>query len=171
MLTTGLTATRICDTIYESYQGGVMARDEEKYKAQKKYYEKNKKRISEKRKEYHKKYYEENKKVIIKRGKEYYSKNKDSVREYSRNQNFYNNYGITTVERDSMYDAQAGCCAICNKYCEKTGRDGLHIDHSHSTNKVRGLLCGMCNRALGNVGEDTAILERMIAYIREYNGS
>jgi hypothetical protein len=37
----------------------------------------------------------------------------------------------------------AGCCALCGK------RDGLNVDHCHTTGVVRGVLCGSCNLKIG----------------------
>ena len=45
-----------------------------------------------------------------------------------------------------MFDAQDGRCAIC---MNKSVTIRLAVDHSHSNNRVRGLLCRRCNRALG----------------------
>jgi uncharacterized protein YlaI len=45
-----------------------------------------------------------------------------------------------------MYDAQNGRCAICRKSLEYAD---VHTDHDHVTNRVRGLLCPLCNSRLG----------------------
>jgi Recombination endonuclease VII len=55
-------------------------------------------------------------------------------------------YGLTIEQWDHMLIAQAGRCALCN--------DPLlspHVDHSHDTGEVRGLLCLHCNTMLGRV--------------------
>ncbi|NGZ94966.1 MAG: hypothetical protein CV089_02325 [Nitrospira sp. WS110] len=44
-----------------------------------------------------------------------------------------------------MLETQHGVCAICQKRVQYH----LFVDHDHSTGKVRGLLCGWCNAALG----------------------
>lgn len=65
-----------------------------------------------------------------------------------------------------MLEAQGGVCAICGGV---TGYKRLTVDHNHTTGKVRGLLCDLCNRALGNVKENTELLRQMIVYLRRYN--
>ena len=45
------------------------------------------------------------------------------------------------------YDPRVGAvCAICGN--EPNGVS-LHVDHNHETGKVRGVLCGNCNRGIG----------------------
>jgi hypothetical protein len=51
-------------------------------------------------------------------------------------------------------------CQICNVELTKKC-----IDHCHSTNKVRGVLCNNCNTALGLVGDNIDTLHKMIAYL------
>jgi DNA-directed RNA polymerase subunit RPC12/RpoP len=56
----------------------------------------------------------------------------------------YAKYGMTKQEYTDMTLAQDWKCAICEKETK------LEIDHDHHTQKVRGLLCGRCNRKLGS---------------------
>ncbi len=76
-----------------------------------------------------------------------------------------NTYGLTLEQYDQMFEEQSGVC----KTCGKVNRDGrrLYIDHNHETGKVRGLLCHRCNSLLGFVKDDTAILQNIIAYLKE----
>jgi Recombination endonuclease VII len=69
--------------------------------------------------------------------------NKDKV-EASRQQRCY---GLSTEDRKALLARQGGVCGICKKKGRK-----LHVDHCHETGKVRGLLCGKCNRGLGHYG-------------------
>lgn len=41
----------------------------------------------------------------------------------------------------------------------------IQLDHNHTTNKIRGILCMNCNTALGNIKENLDILEAMKQYI------
>jgi hypothetical protein len=71
-------------------------------------------------------------------------------------------YGLTKEVFDVMIEKQEGACAICLVVPEKR----LHVDHCHTTNKVRGLLCSNCNMALGLFKDNTKTLERAIKYLK-----
>ena len=51
-------------------------------------------------------------------------------------------------------------CQICNVELIKKC-----IDHCHTTNKIRGVLCNNCNTALGLVGDNINTLQTMIGYL------
>jgi hypothetical protein len=71
------------------------------------------------------------------------------------------NYGLTEEAYSLLIIQQDYKCKICNK------EEKLHIDHDHNTNKIRGLLCGKCNKALGLFQDDPANLDKAAAYLRE----
>ena len=83
-------------------------------------------------------------------------------------------YGISAAELDALLAAQGGVCAICQK--PSRGRPNgksrpdhvpsLHVDHCHSTGRVRGLLCSPCNTMIGLSGEDPEVLLAAIEYLR-----
>lgn len=85
-------------------------------------------------------------------------------------------FGIN--EYNNLLESQDFKCAIC-KTTEikgrKSGRGGgvdvFYVDHDHKTGKVRGLLCNICNRTMGYVGENSGILEEMIKYLNKHNPS
>lgn len=64
-------------------------------------------------------------------------------------------YGVSDEEYQGMIAAQNGKCAACNRDHDPSKKMGaLHVDHDHSTGKVRGLLCRSCNAALGYLGDN-----------------
>lgn len=73
-------------------------------------------------------------------------------------------YGITPDSFYKMKEEQDSKCLICNS---KEDDKGLHIDHCHSTGKVRGLLCKHCNTAIGSLREDINLFERAIKYLKD----
>ncbi len=70
-------------------------------------------------------------------------------------------YRMTTDEYNSLYEAQAGGCAICTR----TGK--LFVDHCHTTGIVRGLLCRYCNTGLGMFEDQPERLTRAIHYLSD----
>jgi hypothetical protein len=75
-----------------------------------------------------------------------------------------NQYGITLAQYNTMLEAQNYKCAICGNEDEVEGRR-LAIDHCHTSGKVRGLLCGKCNRGLGLFYDNTINLAKAIEYL------
>ena len=59
---------------------------------------------------------------------------------------------------------QGGKCWICQG---DNGLKALCIDHDHKTNNVRGLLCNLCNRAIGLLQDDPELIDKAAAYIRK----
>lgn len=76
---------------------------------------------------------------------------------------------ISSIEEfDALFLKQGGKCAICGTAKgSATGKDDrrLAVDHCHATMKVRGLLCGNCNRMLGLAKDEPETLRRAIAYL------
>lgn len=50
-------------------------------------------------------------------------------------------YGLTVTELNALKAKVNGLCEVC-------GAPGTDVDHDHKTGKVRGWLCGWCNRRL-----------------------
>jgi hypothetical protein len=44
------------------------------------------------------------------------------------------------------------------------------VDHDHTTNEVRGILCTNFNLLLGHANDDVSLLEKAIAYSMHYRG-
>jgi len=73
-------------------------------------------------------------------------------------------YGLTHDVFLLMLESQGNSCAICRT--KTWGRPSPSIDHCHSTNVVRGLLCNDCNRGLGLFRDNPEALENAAKYIR-----
>jgi hypothetical protein len=76
-----------------------------------------------------------------------------------------NYYGITLEQYKEMLAKQNNVCAICERIC-KTGAS-LAVDHCHTTNRVRGLLCAACNRAIGNFQDSPTLLRKAATYLEQ----
>ena len=72
-------------------------------------------------------------------------------------------YGIDQRTYDRMSASQGGKCAICGKLSQYK----LVVDHDHTTNKIRGLLCRYCNIGIGHFMDDPKTLKSASAYLRK----
>lgn len=84
-------------------------------------------------------------------------------------------YGLTEQQYWYMWVSQSGRCAICpNEIVSRLdvsrpiGVSGVtaHVDHCHSTNAIRGLLCSNCNTGLGKFRDDAQLLLNAAGYLR-----
>lgn len=116
-------------------------------------------------------YYATNRDQILQYQSWYYLANKERARSYraaykaankdrARDRDLQRKYGITLDDFRAMLADQDGGCKICRR------SDGpLHVDHCHTTGKVRGLLCIPCNRALGYMKDDPDLLRSAADYL------
>lgn len=65
----------------------------------------------------------------------------------------------------TMLKQQRGQCAICKIHCSRCRSGVLEIDHDHETNRVRGLLCPLCNKGLGHFRDSSSRLFAAIKYL------
>ena len=91
---------------------------------------------------------------------------REGQKDYTRNKFLKYNYGITLDKYNEMFANQQGCCAICNTHQLDLNRR-LCVDHCHSSEKVRKLLCGHCNTLLGMAKDNQTILQAAILYLQE----
>jgi hypothetical protein len=90
---------------------------------------------------------------------------------YHKNLFLKRRYGMSLTQYESMLAAQNGACAICQKteVNEIKGKNiSLAVDHCHATNRVRGLLCSSCNRALGLFDDSPDLLSKARKYLLHY---
>ena len=82
-------------------------------------------------------------------------------------------YGVPRSRLDELIDLQYGACPGClrdvtsSHQPDETSNTRSAVDHSHTTGKVRGVLCGRCNRLIGLADEDPLILKMLAAYIED----
>jgi len=75
-------------------------------------------------------------------------------------------HGITPEE---YVERRSRSCEICGEYRPpKKAGTGMHLDHDHKTGKLRGTLCELCNRGLGNFKDNPALLKEAAAYLAKY---
>lgn len=72
-------------------------------------------------------------------------------------------YELTREDYHALVDSQGSKCAICARTLKN--HFNLHVDHCHTTGKVRGLLCNKCNQGIGLFGEDAAKMRLAIEYL------
>lgn len=73
----------------------------------------------------------------------------------------WNRYKLLAHEYQDLALKQEGRCAIC----DEPFNDDDHVDHCHTSGKVRGLLCHSCNRGLGFFKDSALRLIRAINYL------
>jgi len=76
-------------------------------------------------------------------------------------------YGITLERFLEILEAQNGRCALCGTDTPG-GKGSFHVDHCHSSSKIRGLLCHHCNVGLGHFKDQTSLLLKAILYLRNH---
>ena len=88
----------------------------------------------------------------------------------SRQQKVWRKYGLSWDDLLKMLVSQNGCCAICRKGITPDSdakADQPHIDHCHTTGRIRGLLCLTCNTGLGMFGDSLDLLDCARAYLHD----
>lgn len=89
--------------------------------------------------------------------------NPDKVMEYNRKQRL-RRLGVEEFDFDGLFASQGHACAIC-RTTEKPKSKGWHIDHCHSTGRIRGILCQHCNLGLGRFRDNLDTLKAAEAYL------
>lgn len=95
--------------------------------------------------------------------------NPDKVRAQQIKQNF----GLSYNEYIQKLENQKNSCAICKTPLIPFGSindtDKIsNVDHCHTTNKIRGLLCRKCNTALGLFSDNIDTIIQAANYLKEY---
>ena len=85
----------------------------------------------------------------------------------NRRNNYKKRYGITVDDYNSMLEEQGHRCAICKAESPDKRCVRFHVDHCHTTGKVRGLLCNNCNIGLGKFQDNPQFLIEAAKYLNE----
>ena len=88
--------------------------------------------------------------------------NKERRAEVNRRSHLRRKYGLSIEVYEFLCLVQDQKCAICGEEVEK-----LHVDHEHGTGRVRGLLCGKCNKAIGLLNDDPQLLSAAAVYLQK----
>lgn len=96
------------------------------------------------------------------RTKAWKKKNSGRVKDLERNRK----YGLDEDWYETTLVKQDFRCAGCHTH-QKDLKYSLCVDHCHTTDKPRGLLCKPCNLALGNCDDNPDTLRRLAQYAEE----
>lgn len=93
---------------------------------------------------------------------ERYQQNSDAVRKRAAQDHLRRTYGLSEDDVAALLVQQGNRCAICQELFD----GDYHVDHDHETRLVRGLLCMLCNTALGKFKDSAELLQAAIAYLQ-----
>ncbi len=111
--------------------------------------------------------YINNKHIKILAVKKYRDENPEKIRDTKLKQA----YGVGINYFNTKLKEQGGVCASCkqNRITVWRGKKvNMALDHDHTNNQPRGILCIKCNRALGLLEENLSTLANLADYIRKY---
>ena len=86
------------------------------------------------------------------------------ARTLSKWRSFARKHGLDPQEITEMIEGHCGKCDICGETQSKNGTS-LHVDHCHSTHRIRGLLCDRCNIAIGHLRNDPQLCRKAAKYL------
>jgi hypothetical protein len=99
---------------------------------------------------------------------EWTSRNKHRFASYYRRYRLKAEYGLTPEQYAAILAEQNGCCAICGSSNPGIGQKVFCVDHDHSTDRVRQLLCFGCNMIIGHAADDPERLRRAATYVERH---
>ena len=107
-------------------------------------------------------------KRLNKNQRTYIEKNRDK----QRAAHIRRTYGISWEDYLTLFAKQSGQCGICKvplatHITTDNKHEVAHIDHCHTTNKIRGLLCNKCNTGIGWFNDSALTCKLAANYIEE----
>lgn len=103
--------------------------------------------------------YQKNKEQMSTAVKLWKKLNPEKVRLIDRRRTLKIKYNMTIEDYNNLLASQNGSCSIC------ADDKNLVIDHCHTTNRVRGILCSTCNRGIGLMKDSVQVLQSAIEYL------
>jgi hypothetical protein len=97
--------------------------------------------------------------IVVKDRKKGYFRCFNFNKAMRRNRKYKAMYGLSWEEAVAL--KQDNGCFVCGE----SDPDNLDIDHCHKTGRVRGILCGSHNRALGLLQDNPAYIDRLLNYL------
>ena len=97
--------------------------------------------------------------------KAYREKNKEVIAAYKKAYDVLKRYSMTLAEKNKMKDEQGNKCKIC--YQDFSSDVEPHVDHCHTSGKIRGLLCSRCNLGLGHFQDNPLVFIKAAEYLKE----
>lgn len=91
--------------------------------------------------------------------------------QHLRKRDLWKKYRLTTAQYSEMIEAQNQSCALCNEPTKE-----FVVDHDHSCcpteitcgKCIRGLLCHLCNRGIGQFNDDIKKLLLAVDYLTKW---
>jgi hypothetical protein len=103
---------------------------------------------------------------IIKKEQAKYRANPNKKIRGDWSRNIWQRFGLKAADYTEMLRKQGGVCAICLGPQQANKR--MAVDHCHKTGKIRGLLCTLCNSAIGKLKDDPVMIQRALDYLKEH---
>lgn len=97
-----------------------------------------------------------------KKRRETRAKSSEPEKYAKRVQQYLAKYDIPKSLAEKLANDRSGICEMCHT------EQLLEVDHCHSTDKVRGLICHHCNILLGAARDNIATLIRAIQYLEKH---
>lgn len=73
-------------------------------------------------------------------------------------------HGCDLEGRKALFKAQGGCCPVCTEPLTLWN----HVDHDHTTGRVRGLLHARCNLLIRDLEGHEDDVSRALEYLSAY---
>ncbi|MGH7703152.1 MAG: endonuclease domain-containing protein [Gemmatimonadales bacterium] len=116
----------------------------------------------EERREANRKWYRDNRASVLAATKQRRLANPDAVLgRYLKRE-----YGVDLVWYRTQLEKQGNSCGICRSV-KPGGKGRWHVDHDHTTEQARGLLCLRCNVLLGAARDQPEILLAAVDWLKE----